>query len=259
MEMEVVQVDFPTPHPGSKHGNSFYFPSPWLTNRCISVLGSVPTVYLQFGYASVPGTKFVSFLIAENTRSISKLWHSLISGQQFAKTHLKLLAKNNEYARHRLILSSTCPPSDLRSCSLYSGDPKFWWNPSTRQSRRLPNPALHWPAISDFNSGSAYLWRFVALDLANEIYGEVQPTVNSMRVLLGELICVICNYYETRAYVCVMKGYGVRESWTKLLTFKHLIDRDDSFTDPQLHSFVTFLEAESVVSPNIHPGPERRQ
>ncbi|KAM7462018.1 hypothetical protein LguiA_030139 [Lonicera macranthoides] len=215
-------------------------------------------------------------------------------------------------------------------CLAIVGNPIFLWNPSTRQSRRLPNPVkvyssrrdswkrfqdfsyafplddsgkfanrtLHSPAINDFSSGSAYSWRIIALDLANEIYGEVlQPSYGEGEFnwgCLGELLCVLCNYYGTRADVWVMKDYGVKESWTKLLTFPHRIDRgiqqyliplcigkngevllelgsflilynskDDSFNDPQLRNFVPFLEAhayvESVVPPNIHPGPERQQ
>ncbi|XP_057486624.1 F-box/kelch-repeat protein At3g23880-like [Actinidia eriantha] len=53
-------------------------------------------------------------------RSVSKSWLSLISNHEFAKTHLGIAFKNDDYAHHRLILSSVRPQFDLKSCSLYS-------------------------------------------------------------------------------------------------------------------------------------------
>ncbi|PSS35700.1 F-box/kelch-repeat protein [Actinidia chinensis var. chinensis] len=53
-------------------------------------------------------------------RSVSKSWLSLISNHEFAKTHLGIASKNDDYAHHRLILSSVRPQFDLKSCSLYS-------------------------------------------------------------------------------------------------------------------------------------------
>ncbi|KAM7466098.1 hypothetical protein LguiB_013660 [Lonicera macranthoides] len=333
-------------------------------------------------------------------RSVSKLWCSVISSPQFTKSHLDVSKKNNEYAHHRLILNYP----DLKSCSLYSvmyehsinavehdypgKDPyaDFWvvgscngivclvineftvflWNPSTRESRKLPNPgvmryvlhlmygfgydestddhivvgifcaevkvyrsrrdswrriqdfpygiplddsgkfangALHWVVSSDYSSEFWYSWysgTIVALDLANETYKEVlQPNYGEGKFdlilgVLGELLCILCNYPGTRADVWVMKDYGVRESWTKLVTIPYRIDsgvkrylvplcisengevllqhewflilynsKDDRFKDPQLHNFNSCIHAyahvESLVSPKIHEGPERQQ
>ncbi|KAF7150417.1 hypothetical protein RHSIM_Rhsim02G0055100 [Rhododendron simsii] len=109
-------------------------------------------------------------------RCVTKLWRSLISQTEFAKTHLRLASVNTDYTHHRLILQGLCSYDDFKSCSLYSVlneksdtavevdcplkityspvmvvgscdglvciavDLKvFIWNPSTRKSKRLPN------------------------------------------------------------------------------------------------------------------------
>ncbi|KAI8556201.1 hypothetical protein RHMOL_Rhmol05G0233800 [Rhododendron molle] len=53
-------------------------------------------------------------------RCVFKSWRSLISNRKFAKTHVSLASMNTDYSNHRLILSSLNPPSDVKSCSLYS-------------------------------------------------------------------------------------------------------------------------------------------
>ncbi|PWA83182.1 F-box associated interaction domain-containing protein [Artemisia annua] len=90
------------------------------------------------------------------------------------------------------------------------------------------NGTLHW-AIDDARSDS---WDIVSLDLRMETYGEVlQPEYDegSYRLTLGvfgEWLCVCCNYYESRVVVVwVMKAYGVKDSWTKLLSISHPSDR----------------------------------
>ncbi|KAM7466096.1 hypothetical protein LguiB_013658 [Lonicera macranthoides] len=88
-----------------------------------------------------------------------------------------LSTKNNEYAHHRLILISVFS-SDLRSCSLYfvmyehtayvieldypSKNPYdsawviYLWNPSARQSRRLPSPGINLQFACQVKFGFGY-------------------------------------------------------------------------------------------------------
>ncbi|PWA57536.1 F-box associated interaction domain-containing protein [Artemisia annua] len=90
------------------------------------------------------------------------------------------------------------------------------------------NGALHW--VTDDARD------IVSLDLGKETYGEVlQPEYDegSKRLTLGvwgEWLCVLCNYCESRVVdVWVMKVYGEKDSWTKLLSISHPNDR---FWDP---------------------------
>ncbi|KAJ0818342.1 putative F-box domain-containing protein [Helianthus annuus] len=280
-------------------------------------------------------------------RSVCKSWYSLISDPHFVKTHLTLSTCNKHYAHHRLIFS-TVPKINLKSSSLYhvlynhsvdaleldyplkhprksvwivgscngllciaiEEDTLFIWNPSTRNSSRLPycgrkalpgcyvlygfgyqestddyrvveiscvfkdrakystlvriyslkygnwkkidafphgiplddsgkfsNGALHWAASKDF--GSSYSWMIVSLDLAKETYGEIlQPVYDEgdkdlTLGALGESLCVLCNYRGVRADVWVMKVYGVKDSWTKLVSIPYLTDPGrDQFSVP---------------------------
>ncbi|XP_076891865.1 F-box/kelch-repeat protein At3g23880-like [Bidens hawaiensis] len=88
------------------------------------------------------------------------------------------------------------------------------------------NGALHWAA-------SKYLgpWTIISLDLAKETYGEVlQPLYDAGddKVLrlgsLREQLCVLCDYPGIRADVWLMKVYGVKESWAKLISIPYLTD-----------------------------------
>lgn len=104
-------------------------------------------------------------------------------------------------------------------------------------SGKFSNGALHWAASCDF--GSSYSWTIVSLDLANESFGEVvQPVYDegdkdlSLGVL-GEWLTVLCNYRGDRADVWVMKDYGVKDSWTKLVSVPYLTDPGrDQFSVP---------------------------
>ncbi|XP_058203836.1 F-box/kelch-repeat protein At3g23880-like [Rhododendron vialii] len=82
--------------------------------------------------------------------------------------------------------------------------------------------ALHWTV-----RGSSSDELIVSLDLAKETYGEVsQPDYNSnggflstMDVLSGYL-CMLCRQWRNHGVhvdLWVMKEYGIRESWTKLV------------------------------------------
>ncbi|XP_076948100.1 F-box/kelch-repeat protein At3g23880-like [Bidens hawaiensis] len=98
------------------------------------------------------------------------------------------------------------------------------------------NGALHWVASKDDGS-SSYSWLIVSLDLAKETYGEVlQPVYDAgdKELALGSLkewLCVFCDYRGIRADVWVMKVYGVKDSWTKLVSVPYS-------TDPQMERFL---------------------
>lgn len=87
---------------------------------------------------------------------------------------------------------------------------------------------LHWSASpgEGFSSG----WDIVSLDLEREIYGMVeqpnygQGDFTSVLGVLGECISVLCNYQKTRADVWVLKEYGVKESWTKVISIPYIDD-----------------------------------
>ncbi|PWA85330.1 F-box associated interaction domain-containing protein [Artemisia annua] len=91
------------------------------------------------------------------------------------------------------------------------------------------NGALHWAnGYATWTSQD-----IVALDLGKKTYSEVlQPEYDEGRKRLtlgvfGEWLSVFCNYYEKRVVdVWVMKVYGVKDSWTKLLSIPHLSDRN---------------------------------
>ncbi|KAL7595314.1 hypothetical protein Lser_V15G29594 [Lactuca serriola] len=96
------------------------------------------------------------------------------------------------------------------------------------------NGVLHWMSIQD--SGSSYSWTIASLDLAKETYGEIlQPVYDEFRThlklgALREWLCVLCDYSQIRADVWVMKVYGVKDSWTKLVSIPYS-------TDPGWHRF----------------------
>ncbi|KAB2067220.1 hypothetical protein ERO13_A09G200800v2 [Gossypium hirsutum] len=84
---------------------------------------------------------------------------------------------------------------------------------------------LNWAVLSrhyrDFSC------TIVSLDLAQETYKEVtQPCYGNgagERILgvLDGCLCVLCSYGRLYAEVWVMKEYGKRESWTKLVTIPY--------------------------------------
>ncbi|KAI3523635.1 hypothetical protein L1887_01908 [Cichorium endivia] len=95
-------------------------------------------------------------------------------------------------------------------------------------SGKFSNGALHWLASQKF--GSSYSWTIVSLDLTTETYGEIlQPVYDEGEKdltlgALGEWLCVLCDYHMDHADVWVMKVYGVKDSWTKLVSIPYLID-----------------------------------
>ncbi|KAG5549737.1 hypothetical protein RHGRI_014887 [Rhododendron griersonianum] len=151
---------------------------------------------------------------------------------------------------------------------------------------------LHWTS-RDSN------WIIVSLDLAKETYGEVlQPDYDRVCCLdlgLGVLSGCLCllRQYDDCADVWVMKDYGIRESWTKLIAIPYLTPTDDAYSIPLcilknnevlvdngMHlvrycpkdakfsypkiqncfaSFSAYPYVESLVSPNSDDGIHRQQ
>ncbi|KAM7462017.1 hypothetical protein LguiA_030138 [Lonicera macranthoides] len=113
-------------------------------------------------------------------------------------------------------------------CLAIEGDPIFLWNPSTIESRRLLNPVKVYSTRRDS-------WKRI------QAVPYAFPLDNSDKG---------CN-------LVMEKECGVRESWIGLNCLPFCIEQIE------LHNFVPVLEVhayvESVVSPNIHPGPERQQ
>ena len=92
----------------------------------------------------------------------------------------------------------------------------------TGDSGKFVNGTLNWVA----NSLTASTWDIVSLDLANESYGQIlQPDYENVQIqqslgVLRDCICILCDYC-THSDVWIMKEYGVKESWTKLLTISY--------------------------------------
>ncbi|WOH13539.1 hypothetical protein DCAR_0833049 [Daucus carota subsp. sativus] len=95
-------------------------------------------------------------------------------------------------------------------------------------SGKFANGALHWAASRDIRSDLPESWIIVSLDVKREKYGKVvQPkygdgAYNLTLGVLDKCLCVLCNYQSIRADVWVMKDYGVKESWTKLVTIPYV-------------------------------------
>ncbi|KAG8390674.1 hypothetical protein BUALT_Bualt01G0108200 [Buddleja alternifolia] len=79
---------------------------------------------------------------------------------------------------------------------------------------------LHWGR----RNGSNSKWDVVYFDLDSEICGTVeQPSYveggfSPSLGVLGECLCVLCDFPETSVDVWVLKRYGVKESWDKVVT-----------------------------------------
>ncbi|KAK1428995.1 hypothetical protein QVD17_11194 [Tagetes erecta] len=93
-------------------------------------------------------------------------------------------------------------------------------------SGHYSNGALHWAASQHFNA-SSYSWIIVSLDLATHTYAQISqpaypqtPAADKDLTLgtLQECLCVMCNYRAIRADFWVMKVYGVKDSWTNLVS-----------------------------------------
>ncbi|PWA79220.1 F-box associated interaction domain-containing protein [Artemisia annua] len=91
------------------------------------------------------------------------------------------------------------------------------------------NGALHWAA----GDGWTESMDIVSLDLGKETYGEVMQPEHDGKGdktlalgVLGEWLCLLCNYIESRAVVVWVMVYGAKDSWTKLASISHPNDRN---------------------------------
>lgn len=86
----------------------------------------------------------------------------------------------------------------------------------------LASGNLHWVVNEETEHGETNL--IVSFDLGCEEYGlVVQPEFTNTKFhldveVLGGCLSLICNYYLTNVDIWVMKEYGVKESWTKLIS-----------------------------------------
>ncbi|XP_047321614.1 F-box/kelch-repeat protein At3g23880-like [Impatiens glandulifera] len=188
-------------------------------------------------------------------KSVCKSWRVLISDPVFCKAHLKASIQNNDYAHHRLIMSSVRPHFDVKSCSLSSvlhGESPisihaldypmkhphrsvwivgsvnglvciaideadvFLWNPSTRKSKRLPHSGVR------KRRGQYTIYGFG--------YDE-----SSFEYKVVVIYCVVGNQgsYETE-----VKIYGLKsDSWRSIGDFTKGTPLDDSgkFVSGSLH------------------------
>ncbi|KAH7856632.1 hypothetical protein Vadar_003727 [Vaccinium darrowii] len=98
------------------------------------------------------------------------------------------------------------------------------------------NGALHWTACRESNFTAV----IVSVDLMKETHGEIlepdyQDVTYRRRLdVLNGCLCILCSYHD-HGDVWVMKEYGTRESWTKLVVIpyvKHPWDCLDPDPDP---------------------------
>lgn len=107
---------------------------------------------------------------------------------------------------------------------------KFCWMPIesmtyilryTSKMGVFVNSALHWVVSKNLGTESAEL--VVAFDLGTDKFEEIPlPELTDSQCeihvdVLGGCLCSLANYDRVRFEVWVMKEYGVKESWMKLL------------------------------------------
>ncbi|KAI3459039.1 hypothetical protein Pfo_015702 [Paulownia fortunei] len=147
---------------------------------------------------------------------------------------------------------------------------------------------LHWSKNSGLNSR----WDICSFDLKSEVYGVVEqpsyaeggfyPNLDALGCL-----CVLCDYPKTSADVWVLKQYGVKESWDKVVTVPYLGDpwqgpfstpfcigpkgeilfifgstfviyypKDNCFQHPQIVNFDAFHEADVYIESLVSLVPD---
>lgn len=112
---------------------------------------------------------------------------------------------------------------------------KFCWMPIesmtyilryTSKMGVFVNSALHWVVSKNLGTESAEL--VVAFDLGTDKFEEIPlPELTDSQCeihvdVLGGCLCSLANYDRVRFEVWVMKEYGVKESWMKLLIVSQL-------------------------------------
>lgn len=86
----------------------------------------------------------------------------------------------------------------------------------------LAGGALHWVVTEDPDSYNPGL--IVGFDLGSEAFNLVpQPEYSNANFFmdlqsLGGCLSLICNYYLDRVDIWIMENYGVKESWSKLIS-----------------------------------------
>ncbi|XP_071939824.1 F-box/kelch-repeat protein At3g23880-like [Coffea arabica] len=86
--------------------------------------------------------------------------------------------------------------------------------------------SLHWSTSPRFGRWG----KILSLDLANETYGEVeQPkygegTFDWTLEVLGGCLSIVRYYRSSRVEVWILKDYGVKESWTKVVLISNFSD-----------------------------------
>ncbi|CAA0833038.1 F-box protein CPR30 [Striga hermonthica] len=86
---------------------------------------------------------------------------------------------------------------------------------------------LHFPATPGLGERR---WDIVSLDLRNEAYGTVgQPEyrdggMGSSLGVLGDCLCVVCDFEKVRTDVWVLREYGNEDSWYKVVTIPYVED-----------------------------------
>ncbi|PWA98978.1 F-box associated interaction domain-containing protein [Artemisia annua] len=102
-------------------------------------------------------------------------------------------------------------------------------------SGTFSNGAFHWMVLEMVRKERVPFFRvtnIVSFDLATETFGEVSPPrlygdkydrgiLFTKLTTLGEWLCVIVHYGGSRAHLWVMKVYGVKDSWTKLVSIPY--------------------------------------
>lgn len=90
----------------------------------------------------------------------------------------------------------------------------------------LAGGCLHWYVPEGFSERKGR--KIVTFDLDKEVFGSVeQPEYTEMGFYmqlqtLGECLSITCNYYSDHVNIWVMKEYGVKESWTMLVSIMQM-------------------------------------
>ncbi|KAF3657449.1 hypothetical protein FXO37_14932 [Capsicum annuum] len=124
--------------------------------------------------------------------SVCKSWLELISSPEFVKNHLLLSTTNKDYNHHGILLKfASKNEHGVKDCSLRV----VLYHPETGALVDLDYPEIEKPCN----------------------FKEYHHLVLGV---LGSDLSVLCNNTWRHTDVWVMKEYGVKESWTKMLAIK---------------------------------------
>ncbi|KAM3249134.1 hypothetical protein P3L10_010903 [Capsicum annuum] len=134
-------------------------------------------------------------------RSVCKSWLELISSPEFVKNHLLLSTTNKDYNHHGILLKfASKNEHGVKDCSLRV----VLYHPETGALVDLDYPGKNrhdHPFLVDSVNG--------LVCLAFGLYDLITCDLS-----------VLCNNTWRHTDVWVMKEYGVKESWTKMLAIK---------------------------------------